>query len=115
MARRHASLLRALTLFILFSVASTTFALTRGEKDALRAFKNHVPALGDAVQPHWDYNFDNACAVPFYGLTCSPEPDPHVLKMYETTRKNQKTFRIAPLLISPPLSALQSAPNDSFN
>lgn len=70
-------------LLLLFAaLISGALALTAGEESVLQTFRTSWPALS-FIQPVWTENISEACGPrPFYGLTCSEGPDPHVTKMY---------------------------------
>lgn len=71
-----------LLLLLLLAVVISTNALTLGEESAIEAFLNSFPQLAH-VTPPWSSNTSLACSEPpFYGVSCSSDPDPHVVGLY---------------------------------
>lgn len=76
-------------LVLLLFLTVTVAALTEGENEALSAILDSWPILA-SPSGGWDKNVSKACeADPFYGLTCSESPDPHVVGMYAQLQPNR--------------------------
>lgn len=72
-----------LLLLLLSLLCSSALALSEGEKSALQAILLNFSGLGSASPP-WTANVASACTPPgFYGVSCSNDSDPHVIRMYE--------------------------------
>lgn len=60
-----------------------TSALSSRELEAISSLAEEWPVLRSLV-PSWTLNASEACNdPPFYGLTCSGGPDPHVVSLYD--------------------------------
>ena len=70
-----------LILVLAFMVGSAC-CLSVGEIETLQ--KIYESSFGlRAVDPPWNSNASSACDPPgFYGVSCSPGPDPHILSLY---------------------------------
>lgn len=72
----------SLVLLILAFAVAAADALSQSELKALEALGTSFPVLATKYPP-WTSNISAACdSRPFYGLTCSDGPDPHVLELY---------------------------------
>lgn len=91
--------MRTITLFLLLLLVSPTYGLTSGEEGAIADILESFPHLREESPP-WNYNVSLACdEPPFYGLTCSNGPDPHVLKMYGLLLFRALLLHFSPLFI----------------
>lgn len=71
-----------LLLLLLIGASFSANALTDGEINAVEALYRNFSQLRTATPP-WQPNGALACTPPlFYGLTCSDEPQSHIIKLY---------------------------------
>lgn len=71
-----------LLLVLVISIAFSAQALSDGEQVTLQNILETMPNL-NILGNGWNSNTSTACTEPvFYGLTCSNDTEPHVVKLY---------------------------------
>jgi hypothetical protein len=67
---------------VLLLVAPLSWSLTQRELDGVASLIEDWLQLSHTSPPWQSKNTSAVCDVPFYGVTCSDGPDPHIIGLY---------------------------------